>query len=95
MLDTSGDWRRVRGDHDEYEGWMHAGYLIDADPESAGALAAGGERMEPGRDAPRLGQDGAPPAPRPRARIDDGGVRLPDGRRAEVIEGAVHPVAGL
>lgn len=31
VLDSSGDWRRVKG-NDGYEGWIHAGYLRAAQP---------------------------------------------------------------
>src|SRR5512132_3145410 len=30
VLESAGEWRRVRTDFDRYEGWIHAGYLLDA-----------------------------------------------------------------
>ena len=94
VLDTSGDWRRVRGDHDEYEGWMHGGYLIDADLEGAERWRREANGWSLGATLRVSGRTVRLPL-RARAAIDNGGVRLPDGRRAEVIEGAVHPVQAV
>src|SRR5215208_7522553 len=33
LLEHTGDWRRVCTHSDSYEGWIHAGYLIEVDEE--------------------------------------------------------------
>jgi hypothetical protein len=41
VLEELGDWLRVRGD-DEYEGWMHRGYVaLDEDPASDARVSLG------------------------------------------------------
>src|SRR5262249_3230874 len=35
VLETQGDWRRVRSDVDRYEGWVHVGYGLETDHEIA------------------------------------------------------------
>ena len=35
--ELTGEWRRVRCDHDGYEGWVHAGYVLELDEASAAA----------------------------------------------------------
>ncbi len=27
--EASGEWRRIRCDQDGYQGWVHAGYVVD------------------------------------------------------------------
>ncbi len=86
--ESAGEWRRIRGDLDAYPGWVHAGYLVETDPvgcdrwrrEAAGwslgaALRVAGQRL-------RLPL-------RARVALEGAKVRLPDGRRAEVLEGEV------
>jgi hypothetical protein len=35
VLESHGDWRRVRLDGDRYEGWVHLGYALETDHEIA------------------------------------------------------------
>ena len=39
-LEARGDWHRVRTAHDEYEGWMHDGYVDVIEDDSVRALRA-------------------------------------------------------
>jgi hypothetical protein len=91
VLAESGDWRRIRGSLDGYEGWVHLGYVAEveraaaeewrraADGWSAGAVLQIGE----GRFRLPL---------RARVALDpSGAVRLPDGRRGTMVEGGVLP----
>jgi hypothetical protein len=88
--ETAGEWRRITGDHDGYPGWMHAGYLLETDSESVERWRreAGGWSL--GATLRVAGQRVRLPL-RARAVLDDGKLRLPDGRRAELIEGEVPP----
>jgi gamma-D-glutamyl-L-lysine dipeptidyl-peptidase len=88
----AGEWRRIKGDHDGYPGWVHAGYLVEADPVAVDRWrrdAAGwslGATLGIGTQRLRLPL-------RARVALDGGGkVRLPDGRQADLIAGEVRPV---
>ena len=35
VLETQGEWRRVRLEIDRYEGWIHRGYALETDHEIA------------------------------------------------------------
>jgi hypothetical protein len=89
--EVSGEWRRIHCDHDGYPGWVHSGYLVEADDVAADRWrrAAGGWSL-----GATLGLGGRRlrlPL-RARAALDGGKVRLPDGRRGELLEGGVPPV---
>lgn len=86
LLAEEGDWRRLRGTHDGYEGWAHRGYLRELDAEaleswrptgwSQGAeLDAGGVRV-------RLPL-------RARVGLENGGIQLPDGGTGRLVSGGV------
>jgi cell wall-associated NlpC family hydrolase len=92
VLELSGDWRRVRTRLDHYVGWVHAGYGVEVD-EAAGeawrrdaAAWSHGAAMRAGETRLRLPL-------RARVALDGDAVRLPDGRRGKVVEGAVAPAA--
>ena len=51
--ESAGEWRRIRGDHDGYEGWVHAGYLR-RDRRRGGRPVAAATRAG-GASAPRCG----------------------------------------
>lgn len=92
VLEASGDWRRVRTELDRYEGWVHTGYIVEADARTA---------EEWRRDAAGWSQGalvrtdcGAVRVPlRGRMILEGAAVRLPDGRRGAVAEGAAEPMA--
>jgi gamma-D-glutamyl-L-lysine dipeptidyl-peptidase len=90
VLETAGDWRRVRAELDQYVGWVHAGYCAetaDADAEhwrcEAGAWSLGAA-VKAGDVRVRLPL-------RARVVLEGETVRLPDGRRAKLVEGTVAP----
>jgi gamma-D-glutamyl-L-lysine dipeptidyl-peptidase len=89
---SSGEWRRVAGDHDGYEGWMHIGYLVETDPVAADRWRRDAGGWSLGATLRVAGQRIRLPL-RARAALDDGKVRLPDGRRAELIEGEIRPAS--
>jgi hypothetical protein len=92
IMESSGEWRRARTRMDGYDGWVHRGYIIETDED-------GVENWEEDADGWSLGamlQLGVQRLRLPlRARValEDQGVRLPDGRRGRVVEGAVPPRA--
>lgn len=95
VLEAAGDWRRVRTDLDGYGGWVHAGYCVEADDAEAEDWRKDAAGWSLGAGV-RLGAGRALPLPlRARVALDGDGVRLPDGRRGQVVEGAVASVAEL
>src|SRR5918996_1757008 len=63
--ESLGEWRRIRCDHDGYQGWVHAGYVVETD-----SVAADRWRRDAGGWGPRAPPGGAghpggrpPPAP--------------------------------
>ncbi len=92
--EISGEWRRIRGEHDGYQGWMHSGYLLETDAvaadrwlRDAGAWSFGAT-LRVAKQVLRLPL-------RARVAIDGGQIGLPDGRRADLVEGAVRPIADV
>jgi cell wall-associated NlpC family hydrolase len=88
--ESAGDWRRVTGDHDRYQGWMHAGYVIETDPVAADRWRRDAAGWSLGATVRVAGQQVRLPL-RARAALDGDKVRLPDGRRAELVEGDLRP----
>lgn len=89
ILETQGEWRRVRHDGDRYEGWMHRGYTLEVDHEIARGWrdsAAGWSEGAVVRTA-----DGVIERLPLRARVGIAGPRvdLPDGRQGTIIAGRV------
>ncbi|MBA3317962.1 MAG: C40 family peptidase [Gemmatimonadales bacterium] len=86
LEERAGDWRRVRCDHDGYSGWIHAGYLLESDGVAAQRWRRDASGWSFGATLAAEGQRVRLPL-RARVALDDGKVRLPDGRRAELVEG--------
>ena len=92
VLESNGEWRRLHSLHDGYEGWAHAGYVLEVEEDAAerwrseatgwslgGVLGIGENRM-------RIPL-------RARVAIEGETVRLPDGRRGRLVEGSVPNAA--
>lgn len=90
VLETAGDWRKVQTGLDHYVGWVHAGYcaeVADADADAWRGQASAwslGAVVKVGELRVRLPL-------RARVGLEGETVRLPDGRRAKVVEGTVAP----
>lgn len=91
--ESSGEWRRIRCDHDGYQGWVHAGYLVETDVVAADRWRRDADGWSLGATLGVGGQHLRLPL-RARAALDGGKVRLPDGRRAQLVEGDV-PAVGV
>lgn len=91
LEERSGEWRRIRCDHDGYQGWVHAGYVVETDRVTADRWRRDASGWSFGATVAVAGQRLRLPL-RARAALDAGKVRLPDGRRADLIEGDVRPV---
>lgn len=92
VLEQRGEWRRLRSGHDGYEGWVHAGYMLEVEDDEADrwrSEAAGwslGATIKIGETRLRLPL---------RARVAVAGdtIRLPDGRHGRLMDGSVPAAA--
>ena len=89
--ESAGEWRRIRCDHDGYQGWVHAGYVVETDGVTADRWRRDAAGWSLGATLGVAGQRLRLPL-RARAALDGTRVRLPDGRRAELVEGEVTAV---
>lgn len=89
VLESQGDWRRVRVDVDRYEGWVHAGYALETDHE----IARGWKESAQGWSEGAVVRTDAGTVVRlpVRARVGLAAPRvdLPDGSQGTVIAGSV------
>jgi hypothetical protein len=92
LLQQRDEWRRVRTRADEYEGWVHAGYVREAGLADVVAWEREATGWSEGAEA-HAGQSRIRLPVRARVALgQEGAVRLPDGRVARIAVGAV---AGL
>lgn len=91
VQESSAEWRRVRCDHDGYQGWVHVGYTVEADDVAADRWRRDAAAWSLGATLAVAGQRVRLPL-RARAALDGARIRLPDGRRAERVEGDVQPL---
>lgn len=91
VVETQGEWRRVRLDRDRYEGWVHRGYTLETDHEIARGWRESATGWSEG--AVVRAEDGAIVRLPVRARVGLASPRvdLPDGRQGVVIAGNVTP----
>jgi cell wall-associated NlpC family hydrolase len=89
VTESAGDWRRLTGDQDGYQGWTHAGYLVETDAAAAYLWREAADGWSLGA-ALRVGRQRLRLPLRGRAVLDGRQVRLPDGRQADVVEGEVR-----
>jgi cell wall-associated NlpC family hydrolase len=90
--EASGEWRRIRCDQDGYQGWVHAGYVVTSDDVAADRWRRDAGGWSLGATLRVAGQSVWLPL-RARAALEDSKVRLPDGRRAELVAGDLPDVA--
>jgi cell wall-associated NlpC family hydrolase len=88
VLESAGEWRRIRAHVDGYEGWVHAGYALETPAEDAARWREEAEGWSTGASL-RVGGRPVRLPLRARVAFDNGGLRLPDGRRGTLAEGAV------
>ena len=91
VLESQGDWCRVRLDLDRYEGWVHRGYALETDheiargwKESAGGWSEGAVVRTDAGVIVRLPL-------RARVGLATPRIDLPDGSQGTVIAGGVVP----
>jgi hypothetical protein len=94
LIETSGDWRRVRTYADAYEGWVHCGYLAEVDRPEAEAWQRDAIGWSIGATV-RIGDHRLRLPLRARLALDHDSVRLPDGRRGHLTDGSVPAARSL
>ena len=92
VLTREGDWCRVRTTFDRYEGWVHAGYLVEL---SHGAYADWRVRATSLGEGASVAVGGARRRVPLRSRVIQDGVHVvfPDGARGSLLEGRIRPHA--
>jgi cell wall-associated NlpC family hydrolase len=92
VLESTGEWRRVRTDLDDYDGWVHRGYVLDADRHRAAAWRARALGWSDGALV-RTPQGLVRLPLRARVEVAGASVVLADGRQGEIVSGHVIPIA--
>jgi gamma-D-glutamyl-L-lysine dipeptidyl-peptidase len=94
VLESSAEWRKIRTGLDRYVGWVHSGYCAEVDETAADAWRQDATGWSQGA-AVRVG-DGRVRLPlRARAVVEGDAIRLPDGRRGRLVDGAVSSAAEM
>jgi hypothetical protein len=89
VLERTGEWRRVCTHTDDYDGWVHAGYLTEVEDPVAAEWRASATGWSEGA-AIRVGNIRVLLPLRARVVLDRNTVRLPDGRRGRMVEGCIR-----
>lgn len=91
VVESQGDWRRVRLDVDRYEGWVHLGYALETDHEIARGWRESATGWSEG--AVLRTEQGVVVRLPVRARVGMASPRidLPDGSQGTVIAGSIVP----
>ncbi|MEO8226074.1 MAG: C40 family peptidase [Gemmatimonadota bacterium] len=88
QTDEAGEWLRIRTMLDDYEGWVHRGYVRVVDDAAADAWRTrAGAWSEGARVA--VGEDSVHMPLRTQVQLDREHVTLPDGRSGRLIEGTI------
>lgn len=92
LLEQAGDWRRVCTHADGYDGWIHAGYLIEVEDNVAEDWRDRARGWSEGAVV-RIGGAGMPLPLRARVVLENDVVGLPDGRRGRLVSGCVRDLS--
>lgn len=88
ILERRGEWRRVRGHGDRYEGWLHQGYVLEVPADRAAEWRDRATSWSLGALV-RVERAVVSVPLRGRAAPRGDGIELPDGRWGAVFEGGV------
>ena len=88
VLESNGDWRRLRSLYDGYEGWAHGGYLLEVEDDTAERWQSEATGWSLG-GVIRIGENRMRIPLRARVAVDGETIRLPDGRQGRLVEGSV------
>jgi cell wall-associated NlpC family hydrolase len=88
--ERAGEWRRIRVDLDGYQGWVHAGYCLEAEDGVAERWREEASGWSMGATIRIDGRQVSLPL-RARVAVASTRVRLPDGQSGELLQGEVTP----
>jgi hypothetical protein len=94
VLERSGDWLRVSTHSDNYQGWIHAGYLIEVDEEAGPRWRERATGWSEGATVRCEDTDTVLPL-RARVLVQNGAVVLPDGREGRLTRGSIRELNQL
>jgi gamma-D-glutamyl-L-lysine dipeptidyl-peptidase len=94
VLEHTGEWHRVCTHGDNYEGWIHAGYLLMVGEDQGQQWRDRASGWSEGAMV-RCGDTDTPLPLRARVVVQNGGVELPDGRKGRITEGSVRELDQL
>ena len=89
VLERTGDWRRVCTHADDYDGWIHSGYLTEVEDPAAEEWRSRANAWSEGAVVRIAGSQSALPL-RARVVLDRDVVHLPDGRQGRVVGGCIR-----
>jgi gamma-D-glutamyl-L-lysine dipeptidyl-peptidase len=92
ITDRQGDWFRVCTHRDQYNGWMHTGYLKLVEDTALETWRAAAEGWSEGALVRASGWQTSLPLGA-RLAIENGTVVMPDGRRGRIGSGSVRPIS--
>jgi hypothetical protein len=88
-VECDGDWRRVCTHADDYDGWIHSGYLSEVEDAAAADWRSRANGWSEGSAVQAGGMHIVLPL-RARVVLEGEVVLLPDGRRGRVIAGCIR-----
>lgn len=94
VLQADGEWRRLRTSLDRYEGWVHAGYILELEADAVERWRADAAGWSLGAVV-AIGDLRTPLPLRARVAWEQDAVRLPDGRRGRLIDGSAPAAADV
>jgi hypothetical protein len=89
VVERTGEWRRVGTHADDYDGWIHSGYLTEVEDPVAEDWRLNATGWSEGAVVRIGGSQIALPL-RARVVLERDGIRLPDGRRGRVVGGCIR-----
>jgi cell wall-associated NlpC family hydrolase len=91
ILEQSGEWRRVSTHSDGYDGWIHAGYLLEVDDSATDEWRSRATGWSEGSVVSVEGRK-VPLPLRARVILEGSSIRLPNGHNGQIAAGSILPL---
>lgn len=92
VVERNGDWRRVCTYADDYDGWIHTGYLSEVEDDAANEWRSRANGWSEGSIV-RVGEAQIALPLRARVVLENGTILMPDGRRGRVTGGYLREMS--